>query len=838
MRKQITKLKKTVADRRKTERHKYNPFAMLNAISIAQSLFIADSGTKVLFDKLLTDLLILTKSKYGFIGEVLYSEKKEPYLKIYAISNIAWNKKTREYYKENAPEGMEFRNLKTLFGRVMTSGKPVISNNPSKDPRRGGLPEGHPPLNVFLGLPLYRYNQLIGMIGIANRPGGYDRQIVSFLKPFLATCSNIIVALRTEHMRRLTEKALWESEENFRSVFENSAVGMVRVGIDGKFLETNPAFERMSGYSRKELGEMTSAAISHQDYIKKENLLIKKLSEAKLDNFKMEKRYIRKDGSIFWGDLNVSVVRDTEGTPKHYIYVIEDITEHRLAEEALYKEKKFSENLIKSSVDGILAFDNECRYTVWNPGMEIITGMKKEDVLGKCAFDVFPFLKETGEDKYFFGTLKGSTLISSDRPFVVPESGQAGFFEGRYSPLLNDKGEVIGGTAIIRDITEHKKLEEQLRHSQKMEALGQLAGGIAHDFNNILTAIISYGYILKTRMDEHDDPLTYCIDAILTSSDRAAILTRGLLSFSRKQIIDTKLLELNNVIKKFEDLLLRVICEDIKLNIRLTDEDLYVMADRIQIELVLMNLITNSCDVMPKGGEITIKTERVELDDEFIDMKGYGKTGEYALISVTDTGSGMDDETMSKIFEPFFTTKESGKGTGLGLSIIFGTMKQHDGYVDVESEVGKGTTFRIYFPLVKAKTEEKEFEEGPLIGGTETILIAEDEESVMFPLKMVLKEFGYEVIEAVDGEDAVNKFMENKDRLQLVIIDVVMPRKSGKDVYEEIKKVSPGIKAIFTSGYTSDIIDAKGTIDKGIDFLSKPVSPDELLRKIRKVLDK
>ncbi|MEF9437450.1 MAG: PAS domain-containing protein [Candidatus Mariimomonas ferrooxydans] len=399
-------------------------------------------------------------------------------------------------------------------------------------------------------------------------------------------------------------------------------------------------------------------------------------------------------------------------------------------------------------------------------------------------------------------------------------------------------GEPVRMIGTHQNVTERKKLEEQLRHSQKMEALGQLAGGIAHDFNNILTAIISYGYILKTRMDEHDDPLTYCIDAILASSDRAAILTRGLLSFSRKQIIDPKLLGLNNVIKKFEDLLLRVICEDIELNIGLTDEDIYVMADRIQIELVLMNLITNSCDVMPKGGEITIKTERVELDDKFIDMKGYGKTGEYALISVTDTGSGMDDETMSKIFEPFFTTKESGKGTGLGLSIIFGTMKQHDGYVDVESEVGKGTTFRIYFPLVEAKTEEKAFEEGPLIGGTETILIAEDEESVMFPLKMVLKEFGYEVIEAVDGEDAVNKFMENKDRLQLVIIDVVMPRKSGKEVYEEIKKVSSGIKVIFTSGYTSDIIDTKGAIDRGIDFLSKPVSPDELLRKIRKVLDK
>ncbi len=281
-----------------------------------------------------------------------------------------------------------------------------------------------------------------------------------------------------------------------------------------------------------------------------------------------------------------------------------------------------------------------------------------------------------------------------------------------------------------QNISERKKLEEQLLHSQKMEALGQLAGGIAHDFNNILTAIISYGNILKVKMDEYDDPLKYCIDAILISSERAAILTRGLLSFSRKQIVDPRPIDLNNIIRNFESLLLRIICEDIKFMTELTDEALYVLTDRIQIEQILMNLITNACDVMSRGGELKINTERVELDAKFAEAQGYGEAGKYACVSVTDTGCGMDDETKSRIFEPFFTTKEVGKGTGLGLAIVYGTVKQHNGYINVESEVGKGTTFRIYLPLTESKAEENELEESLLVGGPETILIAEDEETV------------------------------------------------------------------------------------------------------------
>jgi CheY-like chemotaxis protein len=263
------------------------------------------------------------------------------------------------------------------------------------------------------------------------------------------------------------------------------------------------------------------------------------------------------------------------------------------------------------------------------------------------------------------------------------------------------------------------------------------------------------------------------------------------------------------------------------------------MADLGQIEQVLMNLTTNARDAMPAGGILTIETELVGMDDEYIKMHGYGKPGKYALISVSDTGAGMDEKTREKIFEPFFTTKEIGKGTGLGLSIVYGIVKQHGGYINVYSELGKGTTFKIYLPLIESVAEQiKPSVAVAVTGGSETVLLAEDDASVRRLTKAALEEFGYKIIEAEDGEDAINKFMENKDRIQLFLLDAVMPKKSGKAAYEEIKKIKPDIKALFMSGYSTDILSMKRIVGGELNFIVKPVSPTELLKKIREVLDK
>jgi signal transduction histidine kinase/CheY-like chemotaxis protein len=390
----------------------------------------------------------------------------------------------------------------------------------------------------------------------------------------------------------------------------------------------------------------------------------------------------------------------------------------------------------------------------------------------------------------------------------------------------------------LRDVTIRKKLEEQLLQAQKMEAVGQLAGGIAHDFNNILTALMGYGHLLKIKMHE-GDPLRSYADHILALSDKAANLTQGLLAFSRKQVLNPKIIELNEVIRKTDKFLSRIIGEDVRIQIALAEKELIVMADPGQIEQVLMNLAANARDAMPEGGLLFIGTQAAVLDKEFIRQHGYGKEGKYALIMVSDTGTGIDNETRKKIFEPFFTTKGVGKGTGLGLSMVYGIIKQHEGYVDVYSDPGKGTMFSIYLPLDQGAIDNSADEAVQTVErGTETVLLAEDDVDVRLFIGSLLRQYGYSVIEAADGEEAVRKFSIDKESIRLVLVDVIMPKMNGMAVCEEIRKMRPDIMVIVMSGYPSDIMDKKGVPREGTGFILKPVSPFELLHAIREMLDK
>lgn len=396
---------------------------------------------------------------------------------------------------------------------------------------------------------------------------------------------------------------------------------------------------------------------------------------------------------------------------------------------------------------------------------------------------------------------------------------------------------------LTHDITAKKRAEEdrenlktQLLQSQKMDAVGQLAGGIAHDFNNILTAIMGYGHILKMKM-KYDDPLRIYPDRMLEAAERAANLTQSLLAFSRKQIIKPRPVDVNGIIGQVDRIFLSTIKEDIEFRTVLAPDDLIVMVDPGQIEQALVNLVVNAVDAMREGGTLTITTGLATFDNKFIKSRGYGKPGKYARISVTDTGIGIGKEIRKKIFEPFFTTKEVGKGTGLGLSMVHGIIKEHDGYIDVRSERGKGATFEIYIPLSEEGIGEIQYVEPPSFDqGTETILLAEDEKNVRSYIKQFLEDFGYKVIEAVDGKDAVNRFMSTKDRIDLLLFDVIMPKKNSKEAYDLIKKQSPDSKILFMSGYAADVIHQKGFVEREIDFILKPVSPIELLKKIREVL--
>jgi signal transduction histidine kinase/DNA-binding response OmpR family regulator len=417
--------------------------------------------------------------------------------------------------------------------------------------------------------------------------------------------------------------------------------------------------------------------------------------------------------------------------------------------------------------------------------------------------------------------------------------GDCRIWDVRTVPLLDRAGEVTKVIAVKRDITEQKKMETQYLHAQKMESIGTLAGGVAHDFNNILTVISGLGQIALLQTDE-EDPRHGNLTGILEAAERAAHLTRELLLFSRKQESERHSVDLRQVVGKMEGFLQRIIGEDITLKQDRHEVSLPVLADQNQLEQVLMNLAVNSRDALPKGGIFSLRTEQVELPEEFVALNGCGRPGAYALLSVSDNGAGMDAETVRRIFEPFFSTKEVGKGTGLGLSVVYGIVKQHDGFITVYSEPGQGSTFRIYLPLcgqAAAVPQPALVRELALARGSETILLAEDNDQVRELLTSVLSEAGYRVIVAVDGEQAVHKFREHADSIELLLFDMIMPKMNGKEASDLIRKMKAGVKTIFASGYAPDLVQHKISLDDGSFLLTKPVSPYDLMKTVRRVLD-
>jgi two-component system, cell cycle sensor histidine kinase and response regulator CckA len=401
-------------------------------------------------------------------------------------------------------------------------------------------------------------------------------------------------------------------------------------------------------------------------------------------------------------------------------------------------------------------------------------------------------------------------------------------------------GAVIGTLhlGIFTDVTERKQLEEQLNQAQKLESVGNLAGGIAHDFNNILTAITGFAGLLQMKMDVAD-PLLSHVKELASAGMRGAALTHQLLAFSRKQILDMKPVDLNVTLTNLEKMLRRLIREDITLNFGLTPDRLQVLADANQVEQVVINLVTNARDSMPSGGSLEIATATAVIDEVFVRQRGYGDAGHYAVITIRDSGTGMDAETKRRIFEPFFTTKETGKGTGLGLSVVYGIISQHKGMIFVDSEPGAGSLFTVYLPLLKGDIDagEQMLEETGREGGSETILVAEDNEVLRNMTITVLESHGYRVIPAADGKEALQAFRANRTSIDMVILDLIMPGKRGFDVYREIEKEEAHTKVLFVTGYSEDEVERGEIRGKALPLLSKPYTPYEFLRQVRRVLD-
>ena len=644
--------------------------------------------------------------------------------------------------------------------------------------------------------------------------------------------------------RKLAEDALGASEEKYRAIFECSRDAIMTLEPPFLMFTTgNPSTVKMFGaLNEKEFISLGPWGLSPDRQpdgrasVEKPKEMIE--TAMREDTHFFEWTHKRISGEEFPADV---LLNRMELKGKAILQAtVRDITERKLTEAALKdreeKHRKVSQEfnaLLDKLPDGIVQIAPDFRIVWANRPVAEMVKYDEDQLKGKYCFQGF----------WSKGEICGSCPAARSFQSGEFEEGNITTPDGRLLelravPISDESGKVESVIQVIRDITDHKKLEQQFRQAQKMEAIGTLAGGIAHDFNNILTAIVGYGYIAQLKMGP-DDPQREDIQHMLEGADRAAHLTKDLLIFSRKQVSEKSPVNLNEIVGIVEKFLVRIIGEDIVCSTSLHGEPIVVFADTHQLEQVLMNLATNARDAMPEGGNLMIATEQVSLGDDYVASQGYGKSGRYALLSISDTGAGMDEATLKNIFEPFFTTKEVGKGTGLGLAVVYGIIKEHDGYINVYSEPGIGTTFKIYLPLITSEVREVEIApvEKLLTKGTETILLAEDDESVRGLITIVLKQEGYTVIEAADGEDAMKKFMENRETINLLVTDLIMPRMNGKEAYDEMKVWRPGLKAIFASGYAPDAIRQKMSLDRGVELISKPITPFALLKKERSLLD-
>jgi two-component system, cell cycle sensor histidine kinase and response regulator CckA len=509
--------------------------------------------------------------------------------------------------------------------------------------------------------------------------------------------------------------------------------------------------------------------------------------------------------------------------------------EHKRYEEALRRSEARSRSLILSAAFGI------CRCTVGGKFLDVnpaLIGMlgrgSVEELLGlDVRHEVFVNsheLDRLAEDCRRAGTLNGVEVQwkrKDGRVIIVRLSGCA-------APDSEDPEEVL--ELMAEDITDRRQLEEQLRQAQKMDAVGRLAGGVAHDFNNLLMVINGYTEVLLEELDS-DGPMYHKVESIKQAADRAATLTRQLLAFSRKQLLELKVIDVNSVIADMERLLRPLIGENIELMTRLSSDTGHTRADAGQLEQVIMNLVVNAKDAMPEGGKLTVQSSEVTVRLN-LSQHRFIQPGRYAVISVSDTGHGMDKETRSRIFEPFFTTKEKGKGTGLGLSTVYGIVKQSNGYVFAQSEPGAGATFYVYLPRVEDSAEELSPAKTPYneTDGSETVLLVEDEESVRELVRITLGSRGYKVLEAEDGEAGLRVADSFKERIDILITDVVMPGIGGRELAKRLLALRPGLSVLYLSGYTEDAVITQGAPSPATAFLQKPFTLQNLARKVREIL--
>jgi two-component system, cell cycle sensor histidine kinase and response regulator CckA len=633
--------------------------------------------------------------------------------------------------------------------------------------------------------------------------------------------------------RKEAEEALQGRERYFRSLIENASDLITILKPDGTLSYKSPAVERVLGFKPEELAGKRAFDFIHPDDLPAAARAMEEISRAPDTALTVELRFQHRDGS--WRSLEATGKNLLDDPVVQGIVVnSRDVTERNRAGETLRESEARYRTLFENSKDAIYITDAQTCFTDLNQAASELFGYTREEMLG---MDLKRLFTHPSQLHAFQTEIEQSEAVKDFAVNLRKKDDSEIHCLLTSTVRRSPDGGILEHQGIIRDITELKGLEEQFRQSQRLEAIGRLAGGVAHDFNNILTAIMGYGEFLLTQLGPEDRLRRFAVE-IQKAAVRAADLTRQLLAFSRRQVLQPKILDLNEVITNLDKMLRRLIGEDFIMITSLCPELAVVKADPGQIEQVIMNLVINARDAMPQGGTLTIETQNVHLNRAYTSRHKSIKSGAYVMLAVSDTGTGMDEETQAHIFEPFFTTKEIGKGTGLGLSTVYGIIKQSEGNIWVYSELGHGTTFKIYLPQAQGKPERVKVNDQPTLPqrGEGTILVVEDEDAVRQMIRDVLQEIGYTVLDAHHADEALAICNVHSGPIDLVLTDLIMPDMSGRELAELLKTLRPEARVLYMSGYTDHGIVHQGVLKEGIAFLQKPFDPFTLRLKVRETL--
>jgi len=630
------------------------------------------------------------------------------------------------------------------------------------------------------------------------------------------------------HMRALVRDR--QTEQGFRSLAENVPDIIARFDRAHRHLFVNRQVERVTG---KRAGEFIGK--TNRDLGMPPRLVEfwdGKLEEAARGGqpVTMEFAYPAVDGLRHF-EARLVPELGPDRTVATTLCVCSDITDRKQAEQAL----RHLAAIVESSQDAIIGMTLDGVITSWNAGAVRIYGYSAAEASGQPVAMLAPPERQD-EVARVLDRLRQGAPSEQLETVRVRKDGRPVAVSLSVSPIRDDQGVLSGISTIARDITAHRQLEEQFRHAQKMEAVGQLAGGVAHDFNNLLTVINGYSELLLSALPANV-PTWQAAAQIHRAGERAAALTRQLLAFSRQAVLDPQVLDLNAVVLEIDKMLRRLIGEDIELATALQPEIDRVFVDPGQIDQVIINLVVNARDAMPQGGQLTLETRNVELDESYAATHLAAKPGHYVMLAVTDTGCGMPPEIKARIFEPFFTTKATGKGTGLGLATVYGIIKQSGGGIEVYSEIGVGTTFKIYLPAVGRAAAVAPAAPAAIPGGTETLLLVEDDAAVRGIALLALESCGYRVLAAAGAREALRLADEHRDAIDLLVTDVVMPEMNGRQVAAAVKARCPAARVLYLSGYTDGAVIRHGILETEVAFLQKPFKPSDLASKVRTLLD-